>query len=67
MFYFEGSSSYDIDGQIVEYAWDFGDSTHSLGDVVSHEYMDSGTFILTLIITDNSGMVATEVKILEVN
>ncbi|TFH40500.1 MAG: PKD domain-containing protein, partial [ANME-2 cluster archaeon] len=32
------SSSYDPDGSIVEYYWDFGDGTNTTGMVVSHSY-----------------------------
>ena len=36
--WFDASDSYDPDGEIVDYLWDFGDGTSDEGVVVSHEY-----------------------------
>ena len=52
---FNGSSSYDRDGEIVSYDWDFGDSTNGTGMIVSHDYSDVGTYDVTLTVTDNDG------------
>ena len=35
---FNASDSYDPDGTIVEYRWDFGDGTTAVGQVVQHVY-----------------------------
>jgi len=53
--YFNASSSYDPDGTIVSYFWDFGDGTNATGVIVSHAYADDGTYTVTLTITDNDG------------
>jgi len=52
---FDASSSFDPDGSIVGYFWDFGDNTNATGVVVSHTYADIGTYTVTLTVTDNDG------------
>jgi PKD repeat protein len=52
---FDGSSSYDPDGSIVAYAWDFGDGTTGSGITASHIYTNGGTFTATLTVTDDDG------------
>ena len=54
---FFGNTSYDIDGTIVKYAWDFGDNTIiSQGRTVeSHTYAKPGTYKASLTVTDNLG------------
>ncbi|MGD8395931.1 MAG: PKD domain-containing protein [Candidatus Eiseniibacteriota bacterium] len=53
----DGSGSYDPDGSIETYAWDFGDGTGTSGPqaVVSHTYADDGDYPLTLTVTDDLG------------
>jgi PKD repeat protein len=53
--YFNASESSDPDGTIVMYAWDFGDGHFGTGREVDHTYSDSGTYRVTLVVTDNSG------------
>jgi len=52
---FNASGSYDPDGSIVSYSWDFGDGTTGSGVTVSHIYPYEGTFLVTLTVTDDSG------------
>ena len=52
---FDGSRSFDIDGSIVSYSWDFGDSATAVGSRVSHAYAAPGTYTATLTVTDNQG------------
>jgi len=56
---FNASNSYDLDGSIVSYFWDFGDATNATGVVASHAYADDGAYTVTLIVTDNDGAVGT--------
>lgn len=56
---FNGSGSYDPDGTIVSYAWDFGDGGISAGASPTHSYAAAGTYTVTLTVTDNSGATAT--------
>jgi len=50
---FNASDSYDPDGYIVSYYWDFGDGTNGTGAVVEHAYSDNGTYVVTLTVTDD--------------
>jgi PKD repeat protein len=56
---FNASSSYDPDGSIVSYFWDFGDGTNATGTVVSHAYADDGVYTVTLTVTDDDGATAS--------
>jgi len=53
--YFDASASYDPDGTIVSYSWDFGDGNTATGVTVSHAYADDGSYTVTLTVTDNDG------------
>jgi len=53
---FNASSSYDPDGTIVSYFWDFGDDTNGTGEIISHTYADDGIYTVTLTVTDNDGL-----------
>lgn len=50
---FSGAGSTDSDGQIVSYAWDFGDGTTGSGVSVSHAYNAAGSYLVTLTVTDD--------------
>jgi len=52
---FDGTGSTDPDGTVVAWAWTFGDGTTGTGSVVTHSYSTTGTFNVTLTVTDNSG------------
>ncbi|HEV2119017.1 MAG TPA: PKD domain-containing protein [Candidatus Bathyarchaeia archaeon] len=52
---FDGTSSYDLDGTIVGYAWDFGDGSTGSGATPTHGYSIAGTYSVKLNVTDNSG------------
>lgn len=52
---FNASSSYDSDGSIVSYAWDFGDGSTASGVVVKHSYSSAGTYTVELTVTDSDG------------
>lgn len=50
-----GANSFDQDGAVVSYAWDFGDGIRTVGAIVSHTYSFAGQYQATLTVTDNSG------------
>jgi len=51
----DGSSTVDGDGEIVEFAWDFGDGATAVGPSASHAYGAAGTYTVTLTATDDEG------------
>jgi len=51
---FDASASYDPDGSITSYSWNFGDGTGS-GNNIQHTYQTAGTYSVTLTVTDNNG------------
>lgn len=53
---FNGTGSYDPDG-IATYAWNFGDGDGSSGDGVSHRYVSTGTYPVTLTVFDHTGAI----------
>ncbi len=57
---FDASASYDPDGAIVDYSWDFGDDQTGSGQIVSHTYTNFGTYTVTLNVTDNEGFKGTK-------
>lgn len=57
---FDGTWSYDPDGEIISYAWDFGDGTTGEGPTVSHIYYSTKTYTVTLNVTDNDDLTDTE-------
>jgi chitodextrinase len=63
---FDGSGSYDPDGTIVSYLWDFGDGTTVMGAVVSPSYAVAGTYTVALIVTDNDGHTGGDAAIVKV-
>jgi PKD repeat protein/uncharacterized protein YraI len=55
---FNSQASSDSDGKIVSYAWDFGDGVTDQGNKVKHTYSVSGTYTVSLTVTDNDGLTA---------
>ena len=51
---FSGSGSYDQDGDISSYKWDFGDGTTSNEINPKHTYREAGNYNVVLTVTDNS-------------
>ncbi len=51
----DGSTSFDSDGTIANYSWNFGDGSSANGPTTSHPYSAAGTYTVTLTVTDNEG------------
>jgi PKD repeat protein len=54
----DGSASFDSDGSILSWFWAWGDGTATLtsGPLSSHAYGATGTYTVTLTVTDNGGL-----------
>lgn len=57
---FTGSGSYDPDGAITAFAWDFGNSSTASTANASTTYTASGQFIASLTVTDSKGATASK-------
>ncbi len=59
-FRFDASASYDPDGVIVSYLWEFGDGAidTTSSSVIDHEYRVSGTHPVRLVVVDDDGNAA---------
>jgi len=50
------AASFDPNGTVVSYAWNFGDGAGASGQSVSHLFTQDGTYTVTLVVTDNDGL-----------
>jgi PKD repeat protein len=64
--WFSGSNSYDPDGFIVSYEWDFGDGNFGYGENTYHSYDAPGDYTVTLTVTDNEGAVGIDTCLVHV-
>ncbi len=53
---FSSSGSFDPDGTIASYHWNFGDGTSATTANPSHSYAAPGLYTATLTATDNTGL-----------
>ena len=56
---FDASSSFDSDGQLIDFIWDFGDGETQRGTRVSHVYNQLGLYEVRLTVVDNAGALST--------
>ncbi|MCD6468866.1 MAG: PKD domain-containing protein, partial [Thermoplasmata archaeon] len=56
---FDGSDSYDPDGNITKYTWSFGDGGVGHGVNTSHVYTVAGSYTVKLTVTDDDGLTDT--------
>jgi len=56
---FDASPSYDPDGRLVDFVWDFGDGTSTRGTQVGHTYEEVGVYSVRLTIEDDAGATAS--------
>ncbi|MFC2140882.1 PKD domain-containing protein [Acidobacteriota bacterium] len=59
-------NSYDPDGVIVSWLWDFGDGNTSTEQNPVHTYAAAGTYTVTLTVTDDDGASSSVSKIITV-
>jgi PKD repeat protein len=65
---FDASASYDPDGRVDKFVWDFGDGniTETTSRKVDHEYWRRGYYAVNLTVVDNDGMNASITKYVSV-
>lgn len=65
---FDGSQSYDLDGTIDLYFWDFGDGSNysATNALASHAYSQGGLYEVALNVTDNEKLNTTAIQELKV-
>ena len=64
---FDGSGSYDLDGTIVSYAWNFGDGDTGTGVSPTHTYAEAEIYTVTLTITDDDAFTDTKTTTAEID
>lgn len=52
---FDATGSFDPNGYIASYGWDFGDGTTGVGAAPAHQYPTAGHYTVKLVVTDNGG------------
>ncbi len=57
---FNAGLSYDPDGDSLTFSWDFGDGNSATGLLAAHSYSTSGTYTVTLNVTDEHGSSSTD-------
>ena len=57
---FDATASYDPNGDILSYFWDFGDGNTGIGIVTNHAYAQDIYYVVTLTVTDNDGETGIE-------
>ncbi|MCP5050802.1 MAG: PKD domain-containing protein [bacterium] len=59
---FDSGKSYDPDGSITGWRWNFGDGKQANNENVTHTYSNPGTYNVTLRVRDNNGKWSTPVR-----
>jgi parallel beta-helix repeat protein len=65
---FDASLSYDPDGAIILYQWDFGDGiiTSTSESTMTHYYRSTDVYAVTLTVTDNSSAICSTSKVITI-
>jgi len=64
---FNATASFDPDGTIVKYSWNFGDETKGTGETITHTYTSPDNYTVTLRVVDDHGIGRTNVTVLTVS
>ena len=57
---FDATESFDLDGEITSYQWDFGDGITASEKKPSHQFATDGNYTVSLTITDDEGNTGIE-------
>jgi len=64
---FSSSGSFDPDGTIISYLWNFGDGATASTANPSHAYATPGLYTATLTVTDNAGLLASATTVVTIS
>jgi len=64
--YFNASNSYDSDGTIISYTWNFKDGNIGSGETINHTFSSTGSYNVELTVIDNEGAIDSTTKIITV-
>ncbi|UCD26861.1 MAG: PKD domain-containing protein, partial [Candidatus Bathyarchaeota archaeon] len=65
--YFNATGSYDPDGAIASYYWDFGDGNNATDvTLITNAYVNPGIYTVTLTVTDDDNETASAITIVTV-
>ncbi|MBU1119540.1 lamin tail domain-containing protein [Patescibacteria group bacterium] len=64
---FDGTGSSDPDGDMLSYAWDFGDDGTAETSYAAHTYQNIGTYTATLVVTDAYGLSSNDSCVVSVS
>jgi C1A family cysteine protease len=64
---FDAQGSFDVEGDIVSFEWDFGDGTTAQGPSPLHSYEQPGVYEAVLTIVDSTGQSSTDVALIGID
>jgi PKD repeat protein len=64
---FDATASFDPDGTIVKYVWDFGDENTGTGKSFNHTYASAGDYTVKLKVVDDHGISCSNITTLTVS
>ena len=64
---FDGSGSFDLDGTIVQWQWDFGDTLTGSGETTTHVYALDGTYTVMLTVFDDDGATGSDTMLIDIH
>ena len=65
-----GSNSYDPDGYIVDFLWEYNNEIIKQGEIINHSFSNEGDYEVILTVTDNNGAInstTTHISIVQPN
>lgn len=63
---FNASFAEDLDGEIINYTWDFGDGSKGYSTVCEHSYTQAGLYMVVLTVFDDDGANSTYVLVVDI-
>jgi C1A family cysteine protease len=57
---FNGSNSFDHEGEIRSYKWNLGDGSIEIGNIINHVFVEEGVYRIILEVEDENGNIAND-------